>query len=519
RTLKVAVKNALGNTSGTVDLIIKYDGTKPGIPGNLGSESVNSDNATITWGAASDATSGIDTYRVYRSTTNSFSSAADVGTSSSLSKQVTGLSACTTYYFWVKARDVAGNEGDPQSSPLSFTTSGCSTGGSGESGSGSGSGGSSSGGGGGSSCEVTFSVPTNLYEGDSVAVKVSGKSYANGHFRVTPTGFPTHTIEKSGLAQSSWSGNYTVPKAGLTLKFVFGTDSCTASTSRTVSPKSSKPAAAAPAAKESDDEDEDDDPDTSSATLNEPAPVVSLGTTTISFSMDKVSELMAFAGFNADNVEQRGKIEALITGTGLVEMIHVVPGVGEGNYQIEIVLTLVNRSNAGTLKVVQQVPKSFAETAGLIESNYPMTILKDDPLVQFEISDLSEGQTVEVRLKSKEQYSLSAANAKVESLKGESTPPLLFASGTAKPAEGSGGLASISGLVGAVGSSAPFVLGFVLVLGLIFVSIRVVRGSVEGSDNPILRSASRIGERNGPLRNPSANGIKKWKNDKSEDAD
>ena len=204
---------------------------------------------------------------------------------------------------------------------------------------------------------------------------------------------------------------------------------------------------------------------------------------------------------------------------GLVETIQALP-VGDGTYYLEIVLKLINNSNIGTIKVVQQVPKTFAETASGIESNYPMTILMDDPLIQFEINDLSEGQNIEIRLKTKETFTKEKAEQKVDTLKEElNTPPLLFGSGTAKAREGSGGLASFSGLIGAAGSTAPFVLGFVLVLGLIFVSIRVVRGSVEGSDNPILRSSSQVGSRNNRMPITPVRGNKRFAQNRLEDAD
>lgn len=145
-----------------------------------------------------------------------------------------------------------------------------------------------------------------------------------------------------------------------------------------------------------------------------------------------------------------------------------------------------------------------------------MTVLNEDPLVQFEVSDLFEGQTIDIVLTTKETFTFGVASAKLEALKGiVVNPPLLFSSGTAKPVaekESGDGTSIISGLVSFVGNTGPLVLGFLLVIGLIFVSVRVVRGSVAGADNPILRSSSGV-RNNGPgMRtvNAPVRGKKTW---------
>jgi hypothetical protein len=119
---------------------------------------------------------------------------------------------------------------------------------------------------------------------------------------------------------------------------------------------------------------------------------------------------------------------------------------------------------------------------------------------------------------------LGVAQSKVEALQALIVnPPILFSSGVAKavankeagqPLFDGGNL--MTGLVGFVGNVGPLVLGFLLIVGLIFVSIRVVKGSVEGADNPILRSS--IGVRNtGPVHRTSTpvRGSKMWKSDSS----
>jgi hypothetical protein len=126
---------------------------------------------------------------------------------------------------------------------------------------------------------------------------------------------------------------------------------------------------------------------------------------------------------------------------------------------------------------------------------------------------------VDVQITGKEQYSIEEANEKAIQVAGDATTPsLLFASGTAgaNPNAGDGRpLLDITGLASGVGAVAPFIVGLIAFAGIILVSVRVVRGSVEGADNPILRSASGI-ERGGSrsLRAPpSVKGRKIWKKD------
>ncbi len=286
---------------------------------------------------------------------------------------------------------------------------------------------------------------------------------------------------------------------------------------RIIKDPSAKTAPAPPAEAENTvPEEEETDP----ALLTQTEPILPLSQD-IPSNMDAIPLLLADAGFNADNASLKDEIMALLGQWKITQTLSVVPGAEEGKFVLRLTLSMENTTNNGTVKVVHEIPKSFAESATMLTANYPMTVLKDDPLIQFELSGLTEGQPIEIWIDTVEEYSIEEANAKVPGIAGEAgKPPLLFASGTADPAPGSregGALLDITGLVSGAGAAAPFAIGLVGMVGIILVSVRVIKGSVEGADNPILRSAAgaqRGGNR--PLIPPSVTRRKIWK--KGEDA-
>lgn len=92
------------------------DTTAPSVPANLRAGTGTSTSVALAWDASTDETggSGVAGYDVYRGTTL-------VGSSTTPSLAVTGLSPATAYTFTVRAKDVAGNV-SAASAPLSVTT-------------------------------------------------------------------------------------------------------------------------------------------------------------------------------------------------------------------------------------------------------------------------------------------------------------------------------------------------------------------------------------------------------------
>jgi hypothetical protein len=523
RTINVKVKDALGNISAQgVDVVILYDSTSPTAPGNFTNTDREDTSASFSWSLSTDnGGSGVSQYRLYRSTSSTQpSNASKTINHPSTSTTDTGLSSCTSYNYWIEAVDGVGLESNP-TGPINVTTTGCNNSGGNNNNNGGGSGGGGGGGGGGS-CNVSFTIPASIYAGEKITATAEGNSYVNGYFRATPAGKATVSIQKIGTAATKWTGPFDVPNSiGTSVKFVFGTDSCTASTSRVIKDPSTKPAATAPAPTNTPT---DTGGNNTSNTVLENEPVLP-EPVLLNVGMEQLATLLSAAGFNADNAQLVSDAEKAITEWNAQPFAKIVRVEGEkGKYALQYALSLKNTGNKGSVKIVMDIPKSFAKTAGDFTSNVSMTVLKDDPLVQFEVSELFEGQTIDIVLTSTNTYTLGVAQSKVEALQALIVnPPILFSSGVAKavankeagqPLFDGGNL--MTGLVGFVGNVGPLVLGFLLIVGLIFVSIRVVKGSVEGADNPILRSS--IGVRNtGPVHRTSTpvRGSKMWKSDSS----
>jgi endoglucanase len=97
--------------------------TPPGAPGTPVASNVTATGATLTWTAATAGSSAIAGYDVYRVGSPDTKVASTTG---ALTAAITGLSAGTTYQFYVVARDSAGTVG-AHSANVSVTTPGTST--------------------------------------------------------------------------------------------------------------------------------------------------------------------------------------------------------------------------------------------------------------------------------------------------------------------------------------------------------------------------------------------------------
>lgn len=119
-TLYLVAKDEAGNINydSYTSVTFTYSGSAPGIPRNvdvsdISIKSTSNWKLAVSWDAPTDVGAGVDSYRVYRSTTNttcssSFSSFSQVGSTAGTSYSDTGLSQ-VAYYYCVKACDSAAN--------------------------------------------------------------------------------------------------------------------------------------------------------------------------------------------------------------------------------------------------------------------------------------------------------------------------------------------------------------------------------------------------------------------------
>lgn len=128
-TYEVKAFDAAGNVSSpstpsTVTTPSAPDTTKPSTPTNLSATAVSSSQINLSWTASTDNI-GVTGYKVYRSTGSGSTSFAQIGTVttnlSSPGYADTGLSATTTYNYYVVAYDAASNQ-STQSSTATATT-------------------------------------------------------------------------------------------------------------------------------------------------------------------------------------------------------------------------------------------------------------------------------------------------------------------------------------------------------------------------------------------------------------
>ena len=100
----VIAKDAIGNESGassTVNITTSTDTEAPTAPTNLASSSITNTSVSLSWDASTDNV-GVTAYDIYKD-------GAFLTSTAGTSYNVSGLSAATTYSFYVKAKDAAGN--------------------------------------------------------------------------------------------------------------------------------------------------------------------------------------------------------------------------------------------------------------------------------------------------------------------------------------------------------------------------------------------------------------------------
>ncbi len=111
-----AAGNAANQVSRTVNVnAIESDTQAPTAPTNLVASAITETTASLTWTASTDNV-GVTEYEV-------FSNGTSIGTLTSTSANITGLSANTSYSYSVKAKDAAGNT-STTSNTVTFTTPG-----------------------------------------------------------------------------------------------------------------------------------------------------------------------------------------------------------------------------------------------------------------------------------------------------------------------------------------------------------------------------------------------------------
>lgn len=166
------------------------DTTAPSTPTGLSASGVTSSGSSLSWNASTDNV-GVTGYDVYRAQAGG--AFTQVGTTSGTSFNATGLSPSTTYNFYVRARDAAGNLSG-NSGSVSVTTT--------------------AGGGGGASCRVSYGK-TEWAGGFTANVTVAntGSGAVNGWTL-------TFSFPGDQRVANAWNANVTQSGAAVTARNV-----------------------------------------------------------------------------------------------------------------------------------------------------------------------------------------------------------------------------------------------------------------------------------------------------------
>ena len=113
---------------------------------------------------------------------------------------------------------------------------------------------------------------------------------------------------------------------------------------------------------------------------------------------EDIISLLENAGIASDTISQtldlqkELTIDRTITGTKLIEG-------STTQYQTHVRIRLTNNSSAPLNEafLIEEVPKNIVENASLIHSSKSFTILKNDPIIQFSLGNISLGETVEIQ--------------------------------------------------------------------------------------------------------------------------
>lgn len=99
-----------------------------------------------------------------------------------------------------------------------------------------------------------------------------------------------------------------------------------------------------------------------------------------------------------------------------------------GRIKARITLSFVN-NGAGDVgfKIIEVIPKSFAETADRITSTHSFNVLVDDPIIEFEVGSIGDGETVQVSYELKDTLTQEQADQLLSEniLSGFELPPVV----------------------------------------------------------------------------------------------
>ncbi|MCX6800777.1 MAG: Ig-like domain-containing protein [Candidatus Diapherotrites archaeon] len=180
------------------------------------------------------------------------------------------------------------------------------------------------------------------------------------------------------------------------------------------------------------------------------------------YDSNNLVEILLKAGLNQDQADEANK---LITGTKATRKLVIVKVGNDANagYQAKIEITFTSDTNDSTLKIVEIIPKEFAQKATQIFSDYNFVIINNDPIIEFTVP-VTKGKSVKISYGigniTKEQAEGMISNNLVAKF---SSPPIIISART-----------NVAGTLGGF----PDIVGILMWVGIILIVLIVAGGII-----------------------------------------
>lgn len=190
------------------------------------------------------------------------------------------------------------------------------------------------------------------------------------------------------------------------------------------------------------------------------------------------------------NPAQVAEAAGLIKGTNVARKLVIVRIGNDANagYQAKIEITFTSDTNDEVLKIVEVIPKEFAQSAAKIISDYNFTIIKDDPIIEFS-APVTKGKSVKITYGigniTKEQADALVSNNVIAKFSG---PPIVLSESTdVKGTLGGFTFPDISGILLWI----SIILAALIIIGAIaFVLMKKKGGPFLGKNSSIIEKVS-----------------------------
>ncbi|MDD5163772.1 MAG: HYR domain-containing protein [Candidatus ainarchaeum sp.] len=132
-----------------------------------------------------------------------------------------------------------------------------------------------------------------------------------------------------------------------------------------------------------------------------------------SFAMEKAEAILKGLGFTDSSAKEASELISAFNATRKFSIKEIIDG-DSTRYQAIVTVTLENSGEDREIKIIEIVPKEFAESADLIGSGSGMIVLEADPKIEFDLA-VKAGETAQVSYFLKKELTKEEADQLLES--------------------------------------------------------------------------------------------------------